>query len=370
MRFLRVFAAVTLGIFAAGLILEAGLRVAAVVDGGFRDRMRQVTSPTSGIVLNQWASHPFLPFIGLPLADYTTAGENGSIVHVRNNEQGFRTHEFPAVKGPDDRIVVCLGESTTWGAGAASNAYTWPEILEAELAARYPALNVKVFNLGVPAGTSAYSLVAFALIGIRLHPDIVIVYHGVNESGAMMAADFRFDQSSHFYDFNPDSAWRGVRRSLPRWTLPSYAVAYVASLIDDSLRVNSMGFHIVKQNPGVDELPDAGVETTLENFLTLAAIARGEGADTLFSTFQFYDGNDPLWVRFNTILRDFFQKQGLWWVDQDALIADYERSINWDDVHLTRKGNEALADNFAAAIVERGVLEKPPTSSKPVATGF
>lgn len=370
MRKFRRSSLVVLGVLAAGIVLELGVRAGTLLSPSLAEELRRDTSAITGIDLSQWVAHPFLPFIGRPDSSYVTRGSHGVIIRVDNNEYGFRTHPFPARKEPNDRFIVCLGESTTWGSAATDNAATWPELLEAKLAARYPQLNVRVFNLGVPTGTTAYSVAALTLLGVRLHPDLVIVYHGANEYGTMLSTDFRYDHSHHFHDFNPDSAWYGLRRNLPPLLLRSYAVAYTAALIDRRLGVDSMGFHIVKDNPDKEAFPSRGVGVTMENLGTIAAIARGEGGEALFSTFQFYDGNSPSPRLLNDALREFFDSRGLWYVDQEKLIPDYDRSINIDEVHFTRKGDEMMAENFFEAIVARGLLEKPPAYPGALATGF
>jgi hypothetical protein len=139
----------------------------------------------------------------------------------------------------------------------------------------------------------------------------------------------------------------------------SAALALGAAALDDVLRVDSMADQLVRTNTGVDAFPNRGLEATLQNFRTIHAIATGEGGDVLFSTFQFYDGSQVNAQRLNRAWREFFAAQQYWYVDQDALIPDRDRSINLDDCHFTRKGDELMARNFYDAIVASGRLENP-----------
>ncbi len=53
------------------------------------------------------------------------------------------------------------------------------------------------------------------------------------------------------------------------------------------------------------------------------------------------------------MLHEFFVANDLWFVGQDALIPDHDRSISIDACHFTRKGDEMMAQSFLDAIVVR-----------------
>ena len=86
--------------------------------------------------------------------------------------------------------------------------------------------------------------------------------------------------------------------------------------------------------------------------------AAGQGAEVLFSTFQFLDGATAGRVALNETLRTFFEDGDFDWVDQDALIPDGDRRLMIDDCHFTGAGRALVARNFFDAIVERGWLER------------
>jgi lysophospholipase L1-like esterase len=320
--------------------------------------MVQLRDVGPALTLTQWVSHPFLPFVGRPNSVYTTDLASWGIrIRVENNSYGFRTHEFPARKGAKDFVVVCLGESTTWGAAAETNAASWPELLEALLAERYPERDVRVYNLAAPTGTTAYSVVALALVGIHLDPDLVIVYHGFNEYGAMVAENFRTDHSHHFRNFDPQTAWRGIRRNLPPLLQRSYALMVASDLADSAMGVNMMSYYLVRENPEDVRASQPGVDATLRNFDAIRAMAASKNGEALFATFQVY--HQSSYELMNRILRDHFVGSGAWFVDQEALIPDEDRSLQLDECHFTRKGDELMARNFFDAIVARGLVRPP-----------
>ena len=74
---------------------------------------------------------------------------------------------------------MCAGGSTTWDVLAASNATTWPALVESELRAGGRA--VEVWNAGFPGWTSLENLIAFESRDLELRPDLVVLYQGIND---------------------------------------------------------------------------------------------------------------------------------------------------------------------------------------------
>jgi len=318
----------------------------------------------------RWTAHPFLPFAGIPAAEYrlNDRTEQGELrfEHIKNNAYGFRSHEFPPGRGERDVYIVCLGGSTTYGRRVESNASTWPELLERRLAERYPDRHFTVFNLGIDRATSAVSVVNMALVAAHLDPHLVIVYQGYNDSAAMGARDYRTDHAHFYSDFDPARVWRGVQRSLPGWLAWSYAANRAAHALDRLLELNDLAAEVGKPRLESDD-PYAGMDTMLGNLTTIRSIAEGAGARTLFSTFQFRDGDDPLHAGFNRHLREFFEGRGYDFVDQARLLPDRDPTINTDVCHFTPKGREMLADNFFQHIVEHGLVEEEVAGSRSLA---
>ncbi len=356
---------ILLGLLAGGVALELACR--AIFSA---EEIAGRVGPENPGVSAWWVDHPFLPFVGRSGVDYAMSTEEGGrplLLRVRNNEYGFRAHELPdSPKAPEDYVIVALGGSTTWGAHAPTNAETWPELLEAKLGESYPARNVKVFNLGTSMGTSVYSVVALALIGVHLDPDLVIVYHGYNDEGPATSEGFRRDHSHFYSDLNLASRSFGFQAALPRWLLGSWAVVWASRLIDDALGAQSLASYVTDGGRFDQDLSasEEVVARLKENWRTLEvidAMARGRDARTLFSTFQFRDPDRHREV--NESLRALFADKRLDFVDQDALIPDHDPSLQYDVCHFTAKGRDLLAENFHRAIKERAWIA--PTAPTP-----
>lgn len=355
----RILALPVFGLFLGFLVLELGVRIFWFPDG--LDPRYDTASPVESM---RWVAHPFQPYAGRPSATFDLKNDDGTREHIVTNSHGFRTHEFAASKRPDDYVVVCLGGSTTYGFKVDANANTWPERLEAHLAARHPERNVRVYNLGVDMATTVVSLVNMVLYGVRLEPDLVIVYHGYNDLAALGAANFRTDHAHFYADLNPRSVFSYQALS-PRWLRHSFAWTVASATLDRMSGSNDLAQAV--QMPRTDHAdPWFGIESMFVNLDSIHALAASGGGQTLFSTFQFRDGAlDPRLGEFNDALRSFFARRGYDYVDQDALLPDLDPTINVDPCHFTQEGRERMARNYFDHIVARDLVTSvPPRESR------
>lgn len=98
----------------------------------------------------------------------------------RHNTLGFRGAEITREKPPDELRIACLGGSTTYTTAVRDHTKSYPAVLERELhELGYP--EVRVLNAGLHAWTSFESLINLELRVLELEPDIVVVYHGLND---------------------------------------------------------------------------------------------------------------------------------------------------------------------------------------------
>ncbi|MCH7989423.1 MAG: SGNH/GDSL hydrolase family protein [Planctomycetes bacterium] len=267
---------------------------------------------------------------------------------------------IPRTKEPNDYHVLCFGGSTTWGV-AESNEKTWPGVLETKLQTRYPNRRIRVFNLAIDSGSSPMSLVNYCLVGTHLQPDLVIVYHGVNDLWIGMGAiDHKTDYTHALQDVDPASMnpkWRGLQAHLPNWAFHSAVVSVITKSIDDSLGTNDLAAVLQKDYPRDPVNPFRGMEIFFQNLKTMAAIAEGHETHILFSTFHWIDNETPLTFEFNRRLKEFFSDNSFRYVDQAKLIPDQDLSIHIDVVHFTQLGREMMAENYFKYIVEEGLVD-------------
>ena len=77
-------------------------------------------------------------------------------------------------------VIVAVGSSSTYGAGATSPAANYPSRLAVELKQRFPGHDITVLNRGVNGEETAQMLARFATGVLAEHPDLVLWQVGTN----------------------------------------------------------------------------------------------------------------------------------------------------------------------------------------------
>ena len=100
------------------------------------------------------------------------------------NSLGFRGEEFSPRKPPGTYRIFVLGGSTTFGYPESlwTTEDTYPFKLQNELRSRLGLQTIEVINAGVPGYTLRTSLVNYATRITWLEPDLIIVYHRINDA--------------------------------------------------------------------------------------------------------------------------------------------------------------------------------------------
>ena len=121
--------------------------------------------------------HPYLGYANKP----GFRSGPGAAHQIAHNSLGFRGPEISPVKPSGTFRVACLGGSSTYGHGPSADATTWPARLEALLEDARPGREVEVINAGCQGYSTFESLTNYAFRVSPLAPDVVIVYHTIND---------------------------------------------------------------------------------------------------------------------------------------------------------------------------------------------
>jgi lysophospholipase L1-like esterase len=145
------------------------------------------------------------------------AGEEGG---CRTNALGLRSGPI-APKQPDEFRILALGESTTFGVGVPDR-LAYPQRLEALLREGGDCPSCRVINAGVSAWSSFQSRRYLETEGLALEPDLVLVYHEIND---YMPASFRNAGQSEAAMLRSDAQLHASRQeSLGRHALSASAL--------------------------------------------------------------------------------------------------------------------------------------------------
>ncbi len=108
------------------------------------------------------------------------------------NSQGFRgTREYAIEKPAGVYRVIALGDSTTLGHGV-EDGETFSAVLERNLSATRP---VEVLNMGVSGFGTAEELIQLREVGVRYHPDLVLLGYWPNDPyNNVVSRLFRLEQ--------------------------------------------------------------------------------------------------------------------------------------------------------------------------------
>lgn len=104
-------------------------------------------------------------------------------VTVRTDAHGFRRPgaALEAARRPDERRVVALGDSLTFGWGVAED-QTWPARLETLLRERCPESPATVLNAGVGNSNTSMQRARYELLAAPLEPEWLVLGYFVNDA--------------------------------------------------------------------------------------------------------------------------------------------------------------------------------------------
>lgn len=123
-----------------------------------------------------------LSFMGHPYALYVKRPDCDGL--YPSNSRGYAgRREIASHRGPETVRIYCVGGSTMEAHNPAQGPdSSWPAKLQEVLAGRLRHATIECVNAAVSGYTSVESLIEFMLCGVDLQPDILLVYHNVNDA--------------------------------------------------------------------------------------------------------------------------------------------------------------------------------------------
>lgn len=170
-----------------------------------------------------------------------------------------------ANRPPDEKVIVCLGGSTTaWGDAKFRK---WTQLLEQNL--NDAGHSVRVLNQGRPWFTSMHSLYNYQTNVRLVRPDIVIVMHAIND--LTMNADHSYFCSGEF------------RRDYGHALGPFARLSRTQPLFDLTIEVARRSWYVPKRQP-IDTDVFPGLETFASNLRSIVRMAQADGATVVLMT--------------------------------------------------------------------------------------
>lgn len=303
-----------------------------------------------------------------------------------HNELGYRGDSFPREKPEGEFRVICAGGSTTYTSGVREPASSYPALLETALHERgYP--HVRVINAGAMEYKSWETLINLELRLLDLDPDVLIVYHGVNDVNARLVwpPEAYAGDNSGYSGHSP-----GLHRRLPWWQRSTAARVLLVRFgfiqppmaIYDTYATFAPTAHWVEftrqNNSGTypegvfEEVPAMRMLETNEpvyfrrNIESLVAVAKAHGVTPVLATFALCTHPPSSWnsdeYRFaigqhNAVLRETGQEMGIPVFDFAGAFPDDE-TLFADAIHVNEEGALLKARLFADYLIEQGLIEQ------------
>jgi lysophospholipase L1-like esterase len=277
----------------------------------------------------------------------------------RHNRFGFRGRDFEAEKPEGTYRIFCVGGSTTYTTSVDNYADAFPAQLERVLRQTHGRTNIEVVNAGVPAFASLDSLINVLLRILPLDPDLIVVYHGINDVATRLVPPDTYRRDNRGY--RRDWSLR-EREGPPRWWYHS-RLAYWLAVKLGALPPQRVGYGFFPDTSrmsaaDLDRNPPVHYATNLRQMALLAADA---GASIMFSTWACSeDFTDPVLKagvhQNNAVARRTGRQLGVPVFDFAAnMPADPQF---WEDsIHVNRRGAVRKAELFAA-FIEQHFLNK------------
>lgn len=367
LRFFKLVSAVLFALVLWVVLVEGVLRVVPV-PGFTREDLDPSMLTDESKLRNR--PHPYLAYSLTP--GYTSWKRAPS--QASHNALGFRGPETTWRKPPGVFRIACLGGSSTYGHTPTSNEKTWPARLEAHLREAYPNRKIEVINAGTSGYSTFESVVNLAFRVVEFEPDLVIVYHSINDMRCALYPNPQPD-NTHWR-----AVWSRTRESpMEKWFAKSmtYLIArrYLTDYFDRRSELG--GVVIVDYEEKVDkfarEIADpTGFKSFERNLKSLTALARGHGAEILFGTqgFEKRDIGGPSRLAqiegmetMKRLLKQYGRREGVAVVEAGLVLeiaaekqrqATGEQHVFSHEVHLYDEGADLLGRAFAEEIGKRG----------------
>jgi lysophospholipase L1-like esterase len=272
----------------------------------------------------------------------------------RHDEFGLRGPEVAVPKPKGTYRIICIGGSTTYCTEVREDDFAYPAQLGRVLRERYGHSEVEVLNAGVGGWSSWECLIDLELRLIDLEPDLLVVYHGINDVYPRFVPPetYKGDGTGLIRQWQPGNDWwehsvllrfLGVRLGFAR---PNTLQGLVHAAYTD-----------IDPEACLDANPPEPFARNLESTI---AIARHFHVELILSTFAFCPGHPdyvstPAYQRAiregNDVIRAVAARNGVP-LFEFSTAMDPDPRLWADSRHVNAEGAGVMAELFARFVHE------------------
>lgn len=264
------------------------------------------------------------------------------------NAQGFRDAEMAIQPTGERRLILCMGESSTWGTGSSNRLTTWPHRLHEIL--RQEDLRYVAFNAGMPGYTVVENVQLLNLRLLKYKPEAV-VYMGFRNDLEFYMRSLDQETDLNFYSRRlaplPPSA---VNNLLMRSSLLAMAASRLGSFVT-----------LDKQTPRGEPAPTQhltarGIETFRDQIALMKNLCDRHGIKLLWVDQPIDYGtrddvNRGILKLARAVLHEELSNNRIPLLQAQS-IYDFTTFPLIYDVHYTDEGNKHLASIIAPQILK------------------
>jgi lysophospholipase L1-like esterase len=296
----------------------------------------------------------------------------GGRIHIKINSLGFRGDDFTAEKPANTFRIAALGASTTFSAEVSSNHAVWTHRLQEKLQAAYPSKRIEVVNAAVGGYVAADNLKNLKHRVLPLDPDLVIYYEANNEI-VKDTRDVAVREGIVAADELRQPAWVTTLSKVSlMFDLAYKNLAILVRSREGGRRVDRVPPDLPAHFTGqLDQmramLAERHIPLVLSTFIVKYRRDQSRATQIANADVAFYympwmsiDGLLDAMDVYNDAVVKYGNRVGLLVVDDRFAIPPDTEHFS-DCMHLLDKGNEAMAERFARALIKAGVVAGRPS---------
>jgi lysophospholipase L1-like esterase len=248
----------------------------------------------------------------------------------------FLNDYVPRKKSSTEVRIICFGGSTTVNFRAG---ISYAEILNNKFATYRKGYQVKVLNASSDGYSSAHTLVNFSLRNLDVQPDIITVYHNINDLSAVWVGDRIFSDYGNKYKTDFYLGMRHRTGFLAELAKISRLSRFIIS------KINALEFPTYKEYHDRDYT--LGLEYFKRNLKNIVTIAKTHGIRVVLasqpaaSEFRSHQG----FVDYNKTIELLANEMDVTYIDLATALTDDQLFLS-DNIHYTQEGVKRIAEIF------------------------
>ena len=308
--------------------------------------------------------HPFLQ---------VRPAKNDPFYHI--NSWNFRGDEITLEKSENTFRIFVMGGSTVF-CGEVPFEKSHARILEKLLQAHYPNKKIEVMNAGYYWYTSAHSLIRYLLEIQDFNPDLIIMWHGVNDLVRSIPSEESLGKFERSYAHYPGPLWVMVRRFFELEPVVKIHLVTLDYFERPWAQLRRAFFADIRRKlqrgEPSDQLTEAMQFKSLysfkRNIISLIKILKEDQVSLILCTQPYlrFTGESQGEEKFISVGMSLFNAKArsiadtyhVPFVDLDAKIPQKNEFFFEDRIHYTEKGNAFVAEKIASFIIQNGFINE------------